>query len=113
MGRCKNSLAMSSSDVGRDDRAGRLLKICSELEQYEAQIAPDDFRDWIESAVIACGFISVYEACECLLGPELFQLHLKTMHAIAAQTARAEHVNENLYESVFETPRRRQRTRYC
>jgi hypothetical protein len=112
MDRCKNPSNLSSSDAGSENRAERLLAMCSELEQYETKMAPDDFADWIESAALACGFLSVYEACECLLGSELFRLHLKVMHAVAAEK-RLEHVDGNPNGEFFERSPRRQRTRYC
>lgn len=73
----KRSPRVRSSTPALDGRTERLLQICSELEPYQNRLAPDDFSDFIESAAYACGFDSLEEACESLIGPELFCIFLK------------------------------------
>jgi hypothetical protein len=86
VGATKNSSAVKGSTPARDDRAERLLKICSELEPFENRIAPDELNNFIESAVFACGFHSLEEACECLIGRDLFRIWLRLMRAVAANS---------------------------
>lgn len=72
MGAMMHSSNGNDSSSALDDRAERLLRSCSDLEAYENRITPDEYAGFIESAVFACGFHSLEEACESLIGPELF-----------------------------------------
>jgi hypothetical protein len=78
----KDSSGVKVSIPGSDVRAERLLSLCSDLEPYENRIAPDVFVDFIESAVFASGFHTVEEACESLIGPDLFRIWLKRCVAL-------------------------------
>lgn len=113
MGATKHSSNVRGSTPARDDSAERLLKICSELEPYEHRIAQDEFLDLIESAVFACGFTSVEEACECLIGPELLRIWLKVMPAIAANSRLKEQIDDKHNTRSVGGSLRRRRTGYC
>lgn len=113
MGATKNSSTVKGSAPATDDRAERLLKIWSELEPYQHLIAPDEFLDFIESAVFACGFNSLEDACECLMGPELFRMCLKVMQAVAANSRLTERIDDKLNTGSAESSLRRRRTGYC
>lgn len=92
----KHSSGVEGSNPTMDDSAERLLSICSDLEEYENRIAPGEFADLIESAVFACGFQSVEEACESLMGPDLFRMLLKPMRAVVANNRLREHIDDKL-----------------
>ena len=108
----KHSSSVESSIPRLDDRAERLLSICSDLESYENKIAPGEFTDFIESAVFACGFRSLEEAGESLMGPDLFRMWSHVMDVVAANTRLREHIDDILTSLVHNSPRRR-RTGYC
>jgi hypothetical protein len=90
------------------------LSICSDVEPYENRIKTDDFADFIEDAIFACGFHSVEEACESLMGPNLFRIWLKVMRAVAANTRLKERTDDKLnMPAVQKNPSRRRRAGYC
>lgn len=109
----KHSSSVAGSNPRLDDRAERLLSICSDLAPYENRITRDEFGDFIESAVFACGFHSVEEACESLLGPDQFRIWLKVMRAVVANTQLKERTEDKLSTRPVRNPSPRRRTGYC
>ena len=104
-----NSPVWVSSIPDPDARAERLLSIHTDLEPYMDRMGRDQFGDFLESATFACGFGSLDEACEALIGPQLFHLLSAMIRTVAASDGRKAHVDEKFGTQLLENSSQRPR----